>query len=265
MKKLFLGSMALAAVIAGPAMAADMPVKVKAPPPVVLYDWSGVYMGFGVGYNWQHFDWAFDPGIPGAINQSWSFDNDSWIVSGYGGVQAQFGQFVLGAEVSYNKTSSRWASHLGFGTNFATTAEAKVHELFTAGGRFGWTPVDKWLLYVGGGYAAGLVETRQISLATGLELLGAHTNQWQHGWYAGGGLDYMIHKGALVDVVFGIDYKHVDLDTGTHCFASGACNATDINRHNVDAKMDIIQARLTVKTQGWGWAGPWPGPVAAKY
>ena len=36
MKKLFIGSMALAAAIAGPAMAADKPVKVKAPPPPVV-------------------------------------------------------------------------------------------------------------------------------------------------------------------------------------------------------------------------------------
>jgi outer membrane immunogenic protein len=43
--------MALAAVIAGPAMAADMPVKALPPPPVV-YDWSGAYVGFNIGGAW---------------------------------------------------------------------------------------------------------------------------------------------------------------------------------------------------------------------
>src|SRR5258707_5465120 len=47
MKKFLLGSVALAAMIAGPAMAADMPLK--APPPVVVYSWTGCYVGGHVG------------------------------------------------------------------------------------------------------------------------------------------------------------------------------------------------------------------------
>jgi hypothetical protein len=41
MKNLIRGSIAILALIAGPAIAADMPVKAKAPPPVAVYDWSG--------------------------------------------------------------------------------------------------------------------------------------------------------------------------------------------------------------------------------
>src|SRR5258705_13431910 len=47
MKRFLLGSVALAAMIAGPAMAADMPLK--APPPVVVYSWTGCYVGGHVG------------------------------------------------------------------------------------------------------------------------------------------------------------------------------------------------------------------------
>ena len=47
MKKFLLASVAFAA-IAGPAMAADMPVA-PPPPPVVYYDWTGVYIGFNAG------------------------------------------------------------------------------------------------------------------------------------------------------------------------------------------------------------------------
>src|SRR6516164_474122 len=47
MKKFLLGSVALAAMVAGPAMAADMPLK--APPPVVYYSWTGCYVGAHVG------------------------------------------------------------------------------------------------------------------------------------------------------------------------------------------------------------------------
>src|SRR5882757_3130923 len=47
MKKFLLGSVALAAMIAGPAKAADMPLK--APPPVAIYTWTGCYVGVHVG------------------------------------------------------------------------------------------------------------------------------------------------------------------------------------------------------------------------
>jgi outer membrane immunogenic protein len=57
MKRIFLGSMALIAFgMSAPAVAADMPVKVKAPPPVVVYDWSGAYVGFSIGGVWTEVD-----------------------------------------------------------------------------------------------------------------------------------------------------------------------------------------------------------------
>ena len=43
-----LGSIALAMVIAGPAMAADMPLK--APPPPAVFSWTGCYAGIEGGY-----------------------------------------------------------------------------------------------------------------------------------------------------------------------------------------------------------------------
>jgi outer membrane immunogenic protein len=49
MKKFLLGSVGLTAMLAGPAMAADMPIKAPPPPPVVYYDWSGAYIGFNTG------------------------------------------------------------------------------------------------------------------------------------------------------------------------------------------------------------------------
>ena len=52
MKKLLLGSVGLAAMLAGPAMAADMRLP-PPPPPVAYYDWTGVYIGFGVGGVWE--------------------------------------------------------------------------------------------------------------------------------------------------------------------------------------------------------------------
>src|SRR6476619_6374476 len=57
MKKFLLASVAFAA-IAGPAMAADMPVA-PPPPPVVYYDWTGAYIGFNAGGVWYDVDRTF--------------------------------------------------------------------------------------------------------------------------------------------------------------------------------------------------------------
>ena len=63
MKYLALGSAALAAMIAGPAMAADMPVRAPAPV-AAYYDWSGAYAGFNVGAAWYD---VITISTPGAI------------------------------------------------------------------------------------------------------------------------------------------------------------------------------------------------------
>jgi outer membrane immunogenic protein len=59
-KQLFLASAAITALMAGSAFAADMPVK--APPPVLAYDWSGIYIGGVIGGSWGHID-SSDPGL----------------------------------------------------------------------------------------------------------------------------------------------------------------------------------------------------------
>ena len=57
MKKLLLGSVGLAAMLAGPAMAADMRVAPAAPPPVVYYDWSGAYARLTIKSQGYSFFW----------------------------------------------------------------------------------------------------------------------------------------------------------------------------------------------------------------
>ena len=88
MKKFFLGSMALAAVIAGPAMAADMPVKAKAPPPPVVWDWSGVYLGAHAGGAWARTNWDSDFNCAvGILCDSISQNPSGWLVGAQSGAR----------------------------------------------------------------------------------------------------------------------------------------------------------------------------------
>jgi hypothetical protein len=71
------------------------------------------------------------------------------------------------------------------------------------------------------------------------------------GWYAGGGFDYMVHKGPLVDVVLGVEYQHFDFGSkNAFCFNPG-CNPATGWDEDLSARGDIVRARLTVKTQGY--------------
>jgi hypothetical protein len=81
------------------------------------------------------------------------------------------------------------------------------------------------------------------------------------GWYAGGGFEYMVHKGALVDVILGAEYQHWDVSNSRAFCFTPTCNVN--GDYDLGAKGDLVRARLTIKTQGYGW---WePAPVVAKY
>ena len=64
MKKLLLTGVALSALIASPAVAADLRVRGPAPvqrapvPVAVFYNWTGCYIGGHVGGLWVEKDWT---------------------------------------------------------------------------------------------------------------------------------------------------------------------------------------------------------------
>src|SRR5437016_35030 len=175
MKKFLLGSVALGALLAGPAMAADMPVK--APPPVVYYDWSGLYLGFNIGGMSYNVDrtfpnaqgvGGFGPGAPGNFRTS---DSDA-IYGFHAGVQGQWGHWVLGAEVALSGCFRECQSFTGVlpGPPFFTpntSAQHKITNLFTAGPRLGYA-WDRWLLFVTGGWASADLKGTYCSTITGL-------------------------------------------------------------------------------------------------
>src|SRR5262249_27558387 len=65
MRNLFLASLTLAVLIAGPATAADLPYTAPPPLQVAYYDWSGAYVGLNVGGT--HYNVTHHFPSPGAI------------------------------------------------------------------------------------------------------------------------------------------------------------------------------------------------------
>ena len=295
MKKLVLGS-AIAAMIAGPALAADMPVKAPPPPPV-LYDWSGVYVGFNAGGMWydvdRHFVNPFAVGpTTGLFLGDFTTSDSDGIYGFHAGAQWQWGAWVLGVEAALSGCFQECrvvTGNLPFPfvqDPLGPLGEHKITNLFTVGPRLGYA-WDRFLVFATGGAASVNLKGTFCNSDTGLcgqagggggtpfALRSGDSRHW--GWYVGGGFEYMVHKGALVDVILGVEYQHWEVDTerAFTCTVPSASNATgcgplpSFRDYDLGASGDLVRARLTIKTQGWGWFGPVGkapvAPVAARY
>ena len=287
MKKLFLGSMAFAAVIAGPAVAADMPVRVRAAP-VVYYDWSGAYGGFSAGGIWTRTDRNypyFGPviGIPGvgpgggAIpfpttsgglgNHRLNSDDGVW--DAHIGFQGQWGSWVLGVEATITSCFNECVANVALGPPaFApnVTSQTKLTNLYTLGPRLGYA-WDRWMLYATGGAAAATLKDTYCVTSTGLcnptlilpagagvftsQPFNGQTTNW--GYFIGGGLEAMIHKGSLVDVILGVEYVHFQTRSRDAVCANAACAVKSGLDDTLEARGDKVTARITIKTQGYGF------------
>jgi len=188
MKKLLLG--ALVALVAGPAMAADLRAKApvyKAPPPAPAYGWAGFYVGLNAGYGWGHTSGAiesFDPasqifltasgfppnpfgtsfrqsgGIAGAqAGYNWQFSGD-WV----GGFEAD----IQYAHVRGNGSNVLFLAPANLGTTFPFNGnfERTLEWFGTVRGRLGYLAAPSLLVYGTAGLAYGRTTANgNISLA----------------------------------------------------------------------------------------------------
>src|SRR5258708_848878 len=109
MKEILLGSVALAALFASPAVGADMAARVyKAPPPAVpVFSWTGVYIGLNAGGAWGKSEATFTPTGLLALFPAW----DAAAVNLGSPTQRPAG-FTGGGQVGFNWQAGFWV--LGF-------------------------------------------------------------------------------------------------------------------------------------------------------
>jgi outer membrane immunogenic protein len=252
MRKLLLRSVAVAAVVSGPAYAADMPLK--APPPAPVYEWTGFYVDVGVGWSGSRLAWDY-VNFPGEVPFNLSVTNG--FLTGHIGYQQQFGWVVTGVEFG---SGSNFTSNFGSAkspglipgaaceTGTAGEAcQARISEMTTLGGKLGGAWND-WLFYGVGGGAWGGVQT-QLVLPAGT--LFDSNSQSRRGWYAGAGVDYMFAKTQLADVIFGVEYEHFNFGTGLLTSAADAFSPVGVNARTIAASEDAVFAKVTVKINPW--------------
>jgi len=218
MNKLLIGSVALAAMIAGPAMAADMPLKAP-PPPVPVFSWTGCYWGGQIGYGWGRARATATAGVFNGADKTAQYNVSGELGGGEIGCNYQVGNWVWGVEVD-----GSWAAKDGQNNliaPFVVTFVDKISErwLATARGRLGYA-WDKWMWYITGGAAWGgfdVTEYNSFSAAT-LASQVAIERHSKVGWVVGFGTEYALAYGwsAKWETLY-MDFGHI------HSFDAVAC------------------------------------------
>jgi opacity protein-like surface antigen len=260
-----LASAAVAALIlAGPAGAADLPLKAPAPVAAV-WSWSGFYVGGHGGYGWGHdsFTNLNDPFFTGKFP---NFASTGFDPKGYlGGVQAganwQTGSIVAGLEGDLSVTnikgsSSRTATPIvdAFGDiTTGSAANSGTFDLLGSGrARLGYLVTPNVLLYGTGGLAwtRFVQNTGQASAlfdpfappAAGLVQL-TSTPTWQFGWVAGLGAEARLFD---TNWLARLEYLHYDFGNTGSSFASSFAGAVS-SRRGGDLTLDVVRAGLSYK------------------
>jgi len=158
MKKLAF-ALAASAVLAGPAMAADMAAKAPRPmaAPVIATNWTGCYLSGGVGYQFdrvRHETWGGS-----APNELRTQQSDSSLTGWYGTVGAgcdyQFNsRWVVGLFGDYTFSDDVRGDYLVrlTGPGDVTVGRLKNDWSWAIGGRLGYLVAPNVLTYVNGGY-----------------------------------------------------------------------------------------------------------------
>jgi outer membrane immunogenic protein len=238
--KRLIGVAALASAIGTPAMAADM--LVKAAP----YSWSGIYFGGDIGWQGSRID--LSSSVPGET-LTYAPTHSSLAGGGFIGVQKQLGQFVVGVEGGYlaatgNASLGATSDISIFGPGGTGTGQAKLRDIWSVGGRFGFA-MGRWMPYVAGGYANGAFEFDAQNVPPSV----ASTETAQSsggGGYVGVGIDWALTN----NWILGADYRHYSFKTQVATgVITGGVGGTELV--NIAPSTDTVTARMSYKFD-WG-------------
>lgn len=185
-KKILMGAVAVLALSATTALAADLPVKAAAPI-VSIYDWTGFYIGGSAGGSLGGSNHVDRTGVNLTAD---GFNVKGGLAGGTFGYNWQMSRFVLGFEGDLSWVGE-YGSHNDNGVSlFADpTIQSFTKEtwLATARVRAGYA-VDNLLFYGTGGYAgAGVTEGFKNALNNAAIFSSTSTRS---GWTAGAGLEW---------------------------------------------------------------------------
>ena len=262
MKKFAFGMLAAVA-MTGSAFAADMApryTKAPAPAPVVVYSWTGCYIGGNVGGGWERTQQtrigqtspagAF---IPIADTNYGSSTGSDFIGGGQIGCDYQFANsWVVGIQGMYDYARIN-SSHIipAFPT---FNSNVRLKDIYTVTGRAGYLFTPQLLGYVKGGGAWTSVDYVVNGTVPAPFNSENAFGVSRSGWTVGGGLEWMFAPGWSV---FG-EFNYMDFGTKTVNFvtAPGAVGNPDVVRTKLEVEQFLF---------GVNYKFNFGGPVVARY
>jgi outer membrane immunogenic protein len=274
MRKLAFGASALVFLAVGPAMAADLAkravYKAPPPPPVVVYNWTGCYVGGNVGGAWQKTDNTlvvtngvppyFNPLVLAEVsrNGSGTLESSGWIGGFQVGCNYQASNIVWGIETDFNwmHQSDNFGGRFLYSTNGAPyflDASDDKKWLWTLRGRIGLTVTDRVLLYVTGGFAAIRLDFTQNFSEPGFALPEtASFSKTKGGWTVGGGIEAGLWDNWTVKA----EYLYAQFDgetvTGVVRDAGGVGRTSTFTNTFADIHLHIARVGLNYRFGSFG-------------
>jgi outer membrane immunogenic protein len=261
MNRIGLGAAILLASTLG-ALAADLPVKYKAPPPDP-WSWNGLYGGINAGYSFGRDTFKQDfNGLP--QDPAGRALPTGGVFGGQLGYNWQVGRWVLGLEGDAQWTGQRDRGCGGFECiqNYndevgAGLVEHKLEWFTTARARLGLANAGYLLYVTGGGAWAGVRETTTAQLDDSIG--STAVRNVLTGWALGGGIETRLSQNWSVKV----EYLHLDFSpttTTTRLVATGGVGPFDLPNTTYSHITDNI-ARVGLNYRLWSTPAAAPLPV----
>jgi outer membrane immunogenic protein len=265
LKNFLLGAAALVA-LAGPAFAADLPLKAAAPP-VPALDWTGFYIGGNLGGGFAANTLTGFSGGPGTAALFAGGGLPTSLAPGAGGLigGGQVGynwqvsrSWLVGLETDYQysgyKGNATVATTPGGLAPFNTSVEQHSDSFGTFRGRAGILATPNVLLYGTGGLAYGQTEASFSTVGTGFTpgtcpaglpcAAGSATSSTHVGWTLGAGFEVM----SIPHWTFKVEYLYMDLGTQSVTAATAPGFAPPVTFTSTNPfKENILRAGVNYK------------------
>lgn len=208
MRRLAVALLAFTALGAASAQAADLPAKapVYKAPPLLMYNWTGFYIGINGGGGWGHTDWTYVVG-----GNTASHNASGGVIGATVGYNYQIQNWVLGIEGDWD-----WARINGSTAcpNPTFSCESKIKSIGTLRGRVGTTlgATGNVLLYATGGWAWDRMTIQTVHPTVGTN----GETRTPNGWTVGAGVEYgfLPHWSAKLEYLYaGFNTNRYTVDT----------------------------------------------------
>lgn len=258
MKKSLIASVVFGALMAGSAVAADMPARapmLTKAPPAPVYSWTGFYIDGGAGYGTWTADTTTVSPVTGICQlcTTQTQGGKGWLGTVSAGFDYQFSQHIVAGILADYDFSDIKGTIQDQGPFFAGTVSQK--SAWAAGARVGWLVTPQILSYVNGGYTqAHFSGANMVTTFVGMPANFSTPSFNTNGWFLGGGVE--VSLASFIPGLFSRNeyryssYNSVTLtDTCPRASGSAACGgfATPQNSITFHPYVQTVRSELVYK------------------